>query len=142
MKKLDAVAAYFDAANYLSACQLYLLDNPLLENPLKQTDIKKKIVGHWGTVPGQNFICAHLNRLIVDNDLNMIYISGPGHGGNFMIANDYLDGSYTEKYPDITQDKVGMQKLFKRFSFPGGVPSHVAPETPGSIHEGGELGYS
>ena len=142
MKKMDAVAAYFDAANYLSACQLYLLDNPLLENPLKQTDLKKKIVGHWGTVPGQNFICAHLNRLIVDNDLNMIYISGPGHGGNFMIANDYLDGSYTEKYPDITQDKVGMQKLFKRFSFPGGVPSHVAPETPGSIHEGGELGYS
>ena len=142
MNKLDAVAAYFDAANYLSACQLYLLDNPLLENPLKQTDIKKKIVGHWGTVPGQNFICAHLNRLIVDNDLNMIYISGPGHGGNFMIANDYLDGSYTEKYPDVTQDKIGMQKLFKRFSFPGGVPSHVAPETPGSIHEGGELGYS
>ena len=142
MKKLDAVAAYFDAANYLSACQLYLLDNPLLENPLKITDIKKKIVGHWGTVPGQNFIYAHLNRLIVDNDLNMIYISGPGHGGNFMIANDYLDGSYTEKYPDITQDKAGMQKLFKRFSFPGGVPSHVAPETPGSIHEGGELGYS
>lgn len=142
MNKIDAVAAYFDAANYLSACQLYLLDNPLLENPLKQTDLKKKIVGHWGTVPGQNFIYAHLNRLIVDNDLNMIYISGPGHGGNFMIANDYLDGSYTEKYPDITQDKIGMQKLFKRFSFPGGVPSHVAPETPGSIHEGGELGYS
>ena len=142
MKKLDAVAAYFDAANYLSACQLYLLDNPLLENPLKASDIKKKIVGHWGTVPGQNFVCAHLNRLIVDNDLNMIYISGPGHGGNFMIANDYLDGSYTEKYPDIIQDKIGMQKLFKRFSFPGGVPSHVAPETPGSIHEGGELGYS
>ena len=142
MKKLDAVAAYFDAANYLSACQLYLLDNPLLENPLKQSDLKKKIVGHWGTVPGQNFVCAHLNRLIVDNDLNMIYVSGPGHGGNFMIANDYLDGSYTEKYPDITQNKIGMQKLFKRFSFPGGVPSHVAPETPGSIHEGGELGYS
>ena len=142
MNKIDAVAAYFDAANYLSACQLYLLDNPLLENPLKITDIKKKIVGHWGTVPGQNFIYAHLNRIITDYDLNMIYISGPGHGGNFMIANDYLDGSYTEKYPDITEDKIGMQKLFKRFSFPGGVPSHVAPETPGSIHEGGELGYS
>ena len=142
MNKLQAVAAYFDAANYISACQLYLLDNPLLENPLKPTDIKKKIVGHWGTVPGQNFIYAHLNRIITDYDLNMIYISGPGHGGNFMIANDYLDGSYTEKYPDITQDKIGMQKLFKRFSFPGGVPSHVAPETPGSIHEGGELGYS
>ena len=142
MKKIDAVAAYFNAANYLSACQLYLLDNPLLENPLKKSDLKKKIVGHWGTVPGQNFVYAHLNRLIVDNDLNMIYVSGPGHGGNFMIANDYLDGTYTEKYPDITQDKIGMQKLFKRFSFPGGVPSHVAPETPGSIHEGGELGYS
>lgn len=142
MDKLDLVDKYFDAANYLSAAQLYLLDNPLLENPLKESDIKKKIVGHWGTVPGQNFIYAHLNRLIVENDLNMIYISGPGHGGNAMIANDYLDGSYTEKYPDITQDKMGMQKLFKRFSFPLGVPSHVAPETPGSIHEGGELGYS
>ncbi|MBE6158935.1 MAG: phosphoketolase family protein [Firmicutes bacterium] len=142
MENIDLVAKYFDAANYLSACQLYLLDNPLLENPLKRSDLKKKIVGHWGTVPGQNFIYAHLNRLIVDNDLNMIYVSGPGHGGNFMIANDYLDGSYTEKYQDITQDKIGMKKLFKQFSFPGGVPSHVAPETPGSIHEGGELGYS
>ena len=142
MENIDLVAKYFDAVNYLSACQLYLLDNPLLENPLKESDLKKKIVGHWGTVPGQNFIYSHLNRLIVDNDLNMIYISGPGHGGNFMIANDYLDGSYTEKYPDITQDKIGMKKLFKQFSFPGGVPSHVAPETPGSIHEGGELGYS
>ena len=142
MENIDLVAKYFDAANYLSACQLYLLDNPLLENPLKKSDLKKKIVGHWGTVPGQNFIYAHLNRLIVENDLNMIYVSGPGHGGNFMIANDYLDGSYTEKYQDITQDKIGMKKLFKQFSFPGGVPSHVAPETPGSIHEGGELGYS
>ena len=142
MNILEKVDAYFDAANYISACQLYLLNNPLLEEPLKITDIKKKIVGHWGTVPGQNFIYAHLNRIISEHDLNMIYISGPGHGGNFMIANDYLDGSYTEKYPEITQDKIGMQKLFKRFSFPGGVPSHVAPETPGSIHEGGELGYS
>ena len=142
METLEKVAKYFDAVNYISACQLYLLDNPLLENPLRITDIKKKIVGHWGTVPGQNFIYAHLNRIISEYDLNMIYLSGPGHGGNFMIANDYLDGSYTEKYPDITQDKIGMQKLFKRFSFPGGVPSHVAPETPGSIHEGGELGYS
>ena len=142
MENIDLVAKYFDAANYLSACQLYLLDNPLLENPLKKSDLKKKIVGHWGTVPGQNFIYAHLNRLIVENDLNMIYVSGPGHGGNFMIANDYLDGSYTEKYQDITQDKIGMKKLFKQFSFPCGVPSHVAPETPGSIHEGGELGYS
>ncbi len=142
MNILEKVDAYFDAANYISACQLYLLNNPLLEDPLKLSDIKKKIVGHWGTVPGQNFIYAHLNRIISEYDLNMIYISGPGHGGNFMIANDYLDGSYTEKYPEITQDKNGMQKLFKRFSFPGGVPSHVAPETPGSIHEGGELGYS
>ena len=142
MSELEAISKYFDAANYISACQLYLLDNPLLENPLRITDLKKKIVGHWGTVPGQNFIYAHLNRVIVKYDLDMIYISGPGHGGNFMIANDYLDGSYSEKYPDITQDKIGMQKLFKRFSFPGGVPSHVAPETPGSIHEGGELGYS
>jgi len=142
MELLDCVAKYFDAANYISACQLYLLDNPLLENPIKESDLKKKIVGHWGTVPGQNFIYAHLNRIISLYDLDMIYISGPGHGGNFMIANDYLDGSYTKYFPDITQDKIGMKKLFKRFSFPGGVPSHVAPETPGSIHEGGELGYS
>ena len=142
MELLDKVAKYFDAANYISACQLYLLDNPLLENPIKESDLKKKIVGHWGTVPGQNFIYAHLNRIITLHDLDMIYISGPGHGGNFMIANDYLDGSYTKYFPDITQDKNGMKKLFKRFSFPGGVPSHVAPETPGSIHEGGELGYS
>ena len=133
---------YFRAANYLSACQLYLLDNPLLKRPLKRSDIKRKIVGHWGTVPGQNFIYTHLNRVINKYDLNMIYISGPGHGGNFMIANTYLEGSYSEKYPDITMDEDGMKLLFKRFSFPGGVPSHVAPETPGSIHEGGELGYS
>src|SRR5574344_2363561 len=142
MNILEKIDAYFRAANYLSAGQLYLLDNPLLQDKLKPTDIKKKIVGHWGTVPGQNFIYAHLNRIISEYNLNMIYISGPGHGGNFMIANDYLDGSYTEKYPNITQDKEGMKKLFKQFSFPGGVPSHVAPETPGSIHEGGELGYS
>ena len=142
MTELERLDAYFRAANYLSLGQLYLLDNPLLKRQLKRSDIKKKIVGHWGTVPGQNFIYTHLNRVINEYGLNMIYISGPGHGGNFMIANTYLEGSYTEIYPDVTQDEKGMKLLFKRFSFPGGVPSHVAPETPGSIHEGGELGYS
>lgn len=142
MNEIERLDGYFRAANYLSACQLYLLDNPLLKRPLTKEDIKKKIVGHWGTVPGQNFIYTHLNRIINKYDLNMIYISGPGHGGNFMIANDYLEGSYTDKYPNITEDEAGLKKLFKQFSFPGGVPSHVAPETPGSIHEGGELGYS
>mgnify|MGYP004617655835 FL=1 len=142
MTELERLDSYFKAANYISACQLYLLDNPLLKRQLKASDIKKKIVGHWGTVPAQNFIYTHLNRVINKYDLDMIYISGPGHGGNFMIANTYLEGSYTEKYPDITQDLEGLKKLFKQFSFPGGVPSHVAPETPGSIHEGGELGYS
>ena len=133
---------YWRAANYLSACQLYLLDNPLLEKPLSESDIKKKIVGHWGTVPGQNFIYTHLNRVIKEFDLDMIYVSGPGHGGNAMVAQDWLDGSYQEVYPNITRDREGMQRLFKQFSFPGGIPSHVAPETPGSINEGGELGYS
>ena len=142
MKQVSLIDKYFDAANYISACQLYLLDNPLLKRKLKKEDIKKKIVGHWGTVPAQNFIYAHLNRIIKEKDLNMIYISGPGHGGNSPVANTYLEGSYTEKYNDITQDEKGLQKLFKRFSFPGGIPSHDAPETPGSIHEGGELGYS
>ena len=142
MTELERLDSYFKAANYISACQLYLLDNPLLKRQLKASDIKKKIVGHWGTVPAQNFIYTHLNRVINKYDLDMIYISGPGHGGNFMIANTYLEGSYTEKYPDITQDLEGLKKLFKQFSFSGGVPSHVAPETPGSIHEGGELGYS
>ena len=139
VNKLDE---YFRAANYISACQLYLLDNPLLERPLKITDIKSTIVGHWGTVPGQNFIYLHLNRIIRENDLNMIYISGPGHGGNAMVANAYLEGTYSEVYPNITEDKEGLKKLFKQFSFPGGISSHVAPETPGSINEGGELGYS
>ncbi len=133
---------YWRASNYLAACQLYLLDNPLLKQPLKEEHLKKTIVGHWGTVPGQNFIYTHLNRVINKNDLNMIYISGPGHGGNAMVAQDWIDGSYTEIYPNITRDLEGMKKLFKQFSFPGGIPSHVAPETPGSIHEGGELGYS
>ena len=142
MTELEKLDAYFRAANYLSACQLYLLDNPLLKRDLRKEDIKKKIVGHWGTVPGQNFIYTHLNRIITKYDLNMIYISGPGHGGNFLISNTYLEGSYSEVYPDISEDEEGLKKLFKQFSFPGGVPSHAAPETPGSIHEGGELGYS
>ena len=141
-QELALMDRYWRAANYLSACQLYLLDNPLLEKPLSEGDIKKKIVGHWGTVPGQNFIYTHLNRVIKKYGLDMIYVSGPGHGGNAMVAQDWLDGSYQEVYPNITRDREGMQRLFKQFSFPGGIPSHVAPETPGSINEGGELGYS
>ncbi len=133
---------YWNAANYLSVGQLYLLDNPLLREPLKWEHIKSKIVGHWGTVPGQNFIYVHLNRVINKYGLNMIYLSGPGHGGNFMVANTYLEGTYSEIYPNISQDIIGMKRLFKQFSFPGGISSHVAPETPGSINEGGELGYS
>ena len=139
---LHKMDEYFRAANYLSAGQLYLLDNPLLKRKLTFDDIKHTIVGHWGTVPGQNFIYLHLNRIIKVYDLNMIYISGPGHGGNAMISNNYLDGTYSEVYPNITEDEEGMKKLFKQFSFPGGVSSHVAPEVPGSINEGGELGYS
>ena len=139
---LHKMDEYFRAANYLSAGQLYLLDNPLLKRKLSFDDIKHTIVGHWGTVPGQNFIYLHLNRIIKEYDLNMIYISGPGHGGNAMISNNYLDGTYSEVYPNITEDEEGMKKLFKQFSFPGGVSSHVAPEVPGSINEGGELGYS
>ena len=139
---LYKIDAYFRACNYLSAGQLYLLDNPLLKRKLEFSDVKTNIVGHWGTVPGQNFIYVHLNRIIKKYDLNMIYISGPGHGGNALIANTYLEGSYSEIYPNITEDELGMKKLFKQFSFPGGVSSHVAPEVPGSINEGGELGYS
>lgn len=137
--KLDA---YWRAANYISVGQLYLKDNPLLRRPLESSDVKAKPIGHWGTIAGQNFIYAHLNRVINKYDLNMFYIEGPGHGGQVMVSNSYLDGSYTEIYPEITEDEEGMKKLFKRFSFPGGVASHAAPETPGSIHEGGELGYS
>lgn len=141
-RKIELIDKYFRAANYLSAGQLYLLDNPLLKRKLEKSDLKQKIVGHWGTVPSQNFIYAHLNRLIKDNNLNMIYISGPGHGGNSPLSNVYLEGTYSEVYPDITMDEAGLKKFFKQFSFPGGVPSHAAPETPGSINEGGELGYS
>lgn len=140
--EIEKIDKYFRASNFLSAGQLYLLNNPLLREPLKISDIKRNIVGHWGTVPGQNFIYVHLNRIIKKYDLNMIYLSGPGHGGNAMVANTYLEGSYSEIYPNITRDIEGIKKLFKQFSFPGGISSHVAPETPGSIHEGGELGYS
>ena len=139
---LEKLNKYWSACNYLSVAQLYLLDNPLLKEPLKWSHIKKKIVGHWGTVAGQNFVYAHLDRVINKYDLNMILISGPGHGGNFFLANSYLEGTYSEFYPQISQDKEGMTKFCKQFSFPCGVSSHVAPETPGSIHEGGELGYS
>ena len=139
---LEKLNKYWSACNYLSVAQLYLLDNPILKEPLKWSHIKKKIVGHWGTVAGQNFVYAHLDRVINKYDLNMILISGPGHGGNFFLANSYLEGTYSEFYPQISQDKEGMTKFCKQFSFPCGVSSHVAPETPGSIHEGGELGYS
>lgn len=139
LKKMDA---YWRAANYLAAAQLYMLDNPLLREPLTRDQIKKKIVGHWGTVPGQNFVYVHLNRVIKKYDLDMILLSGPGHGGNFFVANSYLEGTYSEVYPNVGQDCEGMKKLCKQFSFPGGISSHVAPETPGSINEGGELGYS
>ncbi|MDV7692572.1 phosphoketolase family protein [Enterococcus faecium] len=138
----DKMTAWWRAANYLSVGQLYLKDNPLLRRTLKPEDVKKHPIGHWGTIPGQNFIYVHLNRVINKYDLNMFYIEGPGHGGQVMVSNAYLDGSYTEIYPEVTEDEIGMQKLFKRFSFPGGIASHAAPETPGSIHEGGELGYS
>ena len=141
-KEVDLLDRYWRASNYLSVGQLYLLDNPLLKEPLTPEHIKKTIVGHWGTCPGQNFIYTHLNRIITKNDLNMIYLSGPGHGGNAMVAHTWMEGSYSEIYPNITQDEEGMKRLFRQFSYPGGIPSHVAPETPGSIHEGGELGYS
>jgi xylulose-5-phosphate/fructose-6-phosphate phosphoketolase len=141
-KELALIDAYWRAANYLSVGQIYLFDNPLLKRPLKKEDIKPRLLGHWGTTPGLNFIYAHLNRLIKKLDLDMIYITGPGHGGPGLVANAYLEGTYSEVYPNISQDEEGMKKLFTQFSFPGGIPSHVAPETPGSMHEGGELGYA
>jgi xylulose-5-phosphate/fructose-6-phosphate phosphoketolase len=140
--ELRRIDAYWRAANYLSVGQIYLLDNPLLTEPLTLEHVKPRLLGHWGTTPGLNLIYVHCNRAIVKYDLNMIYVCGPGHGGPGMVANSWLEGSYTERFPNITQDAQGMQRLFKQFSFPGGIPSHVAPETPGSIHEGGELGYS
>ncbi len=141
-ENLDRIDAYWRAANYLSVGQIYLLENPLLKRPLAPTDIKHMLLGHWGTTPGQNFIYVHLNRVIKKYDLDMIYVSGPGHGGPALVGNTYLEGTYSEIYPAISQDETGLQKLFKQFSFPGGIPSHVSPECPGSIHEGGELGYS
>jgi xylulose-5-phosphate/fructose-6-phosphate phosphoketolase len=140
--ELNLLNAWWRAANYLSVGQIYLLDNPLLAEPLRPEHVKPRLLGHWGTTPGLNLVYAHLNRVIRNWDLNVIYVAGPGHGGPGMVANTYLEGTYTELYPGITQDTAGMAKLFRQFSFPGGIPSHVAPETPGSIHEGGELGYS
>ena len=139
---LHKMDAYWRAANYLSVGQIYLYDNPLLKRPLTLADVKHMLLGHWGTTPGQNFIYVHLNRIINKYDLDMIYVSGPGHGGPALVGHTYLEGTYSEIYPDISQDEAGMQKLFKQFSFPGGIPSHASPECPGSIHEGGELGYS
>ncbi|HAT29664.1 MAG TPA: phosphoketolase, partial [Janthinobacterium sp.] len=139
LRKMDA---YWRAANYLSVGQIYLYDNPLLKRPLVATDVKKMLLGHWGTTPGQNFIYVHLNRVIKQYDLNMLYVSGPGHGGPAVVGNTYLEGTYSEVYPDISGDEAGLQKLFRQFSFPGGIASHASPECPGSIHEGGELGYS
>ncbi len=139
---LNAINAYWRAANYLAAAQIYLCDNPLLKRPLVLSDIKRMLLGHWGTAPGQNFIYVHLNRVIKKYDLDMIYICGPGHGGAAVVGNTYLEGTYSEVYPNISQDEAGLQKLFLQFSFPGGIPSHASPECPGSIHEGGELGYS
>jgi xylulose-5-phosphate/fructose-6-phosphate phosphoketolase len=139
LRKIDA---YWRAANYLSVGQIYLMDNPLLRKPLKRAHVKPRLLGHWGTTPGLNFIYAHLNRLIKEQDLSAIFLAGPGHGGPGVVANTWLEGTYSEVYPNVSQDEEGMKNLFKQFSFPGGIPSHVAPETPGSIHEGGELGYS
>src|SRR5881275_2903315 len=139
LRKMDA---YWRASNYLSVGQIYLFANPLLREPLKLEHVKRRLLGHWGTTPGLNFIYAHFNRVIKKYDLDCIYICGPGHGGPGMVATAYLEGTYTEIYPNIQQNEQGMGRLFKQFSFPGGIPSHDAPETPGSIHEGGELGYS
>src|SRR5438034_3415883 len=141
-EELRRIHLYWRAANYLAVGQIYLLDNPLLKRPLKLEHIKPRLLGHWGTTPGLNFIHAHANRAIKKRDLDAIYVMGPGHGGPAGVANAYLEGTYTERYPDVSVDEIGLRKLFRQFSFPGGIPSHNAPETPGSIHEGGELGYA
>ena len=142
VQERDDIHAWWRAANYLSVGQIYLLDNPLLRRPLEASDVKPRLIGHWGTTPGLNFTYVHLNRLIRTHDVDMIYITGPGHGGPAMVANAWLEGTFSEIYSNVSRDEAGMQRLFKQFSFPGGVPSHVAPEVPGSIHEGGELGYA
>src|SRR5438270_1584170 len=139
LRRMDA---YWRAANYLSVGQIYLLDNPLLREPLTLEHVKPRLLGHWGTTPGLNFVYAHMNRAIRERDLSAIFIAGPGHGGPGVVANTYLEGTYTEVYPTMTRDVGGLARFFTQFSYPGGIPSHVAPETPGSIHEGGELGYS
>ena len=139
---VDRLDRWWRAANYLSVGQIYLLDNPLLRTPLSRDDVKPRLLGHWGTTPGLNFLYAHLNRAIKAREQSTIYVTGPGHGGPGLVANAYLDGTYSEVYSDITPDAEGLRRLFRQFSFPGGIPSHVAPETPGSIHEGGELGYA
>src|SRR6202162_5632660 len=141
-EELRTMHAYWRAANYLSVGQIYLMDNPLLKEPLALKHVKPRLLGHWGTTSGQNFLYVHLNRVIKEYDLKMLYISGPGHGGPALVANAYLEGTYSEVYPNIGSDEAGLKRLFTQFSFPGGIPSHVAPETPGSIHEGGALGYS
>src|SRR5579885_2832868 len=140
--ELKGIGAWWRAANYLSVGQIYLLNNPLLREPLKPQDVKPRLLGHWGTAHGLNFIYVHLNRAIRPRNLNVLFIAGPGHGAPAVIANAWLEGTYSELYPEVSQDADGMRRLFRQFSFPGGIPSHAAPETPGSIHEGGELGYS
>ncbi|MGH7107172.1 MAG: phosphoketolase, partial [Acetobacteraceae bacterium] len=140
--ELTRINQWWNAANYLSVGEIYLLDNPLLRTPLKREHIKPRLLGHWGTTPGLNFIYVHLNRIIRERDLNMIFIAGPGHGAPGVVANTWLEGTYSEIYPEVTEDEDGMRRLLRQFSFPGGIPSHAAPDTPGSIHEGGELGYS
>src|SRR5215210_8835128 len=141
-EELTRLDAWWRAANYLSVGQIYLRDNPLLREPLTLDHVKPRLLGHWGTTPGLNLLYAHMNRAILARDLSAMYVTGPGHGGPGLVASTWLEGSYTDVYPDITRDEEGMRKLFRQFSFPGGIPSHVAPETPGSIHEGGELGYA
>ena len=140
-EEVALIDAYWRAANYLSMGQIYLCDNPLLREPLKLEHVKKMLLGHWGTTPGQNFIYTHLNRVIKAHDLDMIYISGPGHGGPAVVGSTYLEGTYSEVYPNISQDEIGLKRLFTQFSYPGGISSHASPQTPGSIHEGGELGW-
>jgi xylulose-5-phosphate/fructose-6-phosphate phosphoketolase len=141
-EELGLIDAYWRAANYLSVGQIYLLDNPLLREPLRPEHVKPRLLGHFGTTPGLNLVYAHLNRAIRRRDLSAIYVAGPGHGGPGLVANAYLEGLYSEVYPHVGLDEEGLRELFRQFSFPGGIPSHVAPETPGSIHEGGELGYA